>query len=449
MSFQVALFSVSKRINSTKTPTGGDLFNCVLKKPSEILHPIIELDTSMANPKIYNYAIISEFWRCYYVTKWTFSNSLWIAELEVDVLASWRVQIQSLSRYVLRSSSMSNLDIKDTTYPAMITTELIEQNKTSPWAASFNDGCYIVGILGFETNYFIFSLGQLAYFFTYLFSDDYADAVLGNWLTLFPEMKATLNPLQYISSVKWFPFSATGTPYSTVRVGWVNVVVDCLKVNSNSMQGGSITWDTIIQHTQATRGTYLNDAPYSSYSILFPPWGLVQLDSNLVSNSTSIICSYEVCKRSGTGVLTVTNQQGHVFTRLSALVAVDIQIAQKMSQDAGITSVFSTAGAALHGNIAGALQGIGDFAQARIPSATTVGGSGGMESLSGSPSLQYEFRRIADEDLDRRGRPLCEVVTLSSLQGFIQVSNPSVDFEAFKEELEAINAFLEGGFYNE
>jgi hypothetical protein len=147
----------------------------------------------------------------------------------------------------------------------------------------------------------------------------------------------------------------------------------------------------------------------------------------------------------------------HILSWLHSQVGVAQQVSQIVNKGYGFGNAFAPALATsaniFAGNFAGAAatiaSEIGNAAASKIPSATTLGSNGGIDSLRGTPSLQYEFKLIVDEDNGHRGRPLCEMREISTLLGYIQVSKPTILAPTTKEEQEKIIDFMEGGFFNE
>ena len=113
---------VQKRINSTFIPQSFTAtYQCILKEGCSVLNPVISLNIGLLNnPTSYNYAQIESFSRYYYIKNWTFSDSLWHAEMQVDVLASHKSDILGSSAYVVRCSKYSDGNIIDTFYPANV-----------------------------------------------------------------------------------------------------------------------------------------------------------------------------------------------------------------------------------------------------------------------------------------------------------------------------------------
>lgn len=460
MSFTIDLYIFPKKANSTSIPTTGAVnYNCILKDQSSIINPVIGFDIGLANsPAASNYAYIPSFNRYYFIKDWTFKDALWWATLEIDVLASWKTQIAGLECYVTRSASSSNGALLDNTYPGTGNTTLIESQIDSPWqTGSLDDGMFVVGIAGESTTYYLFTKDMLDYVLGYLFSDLFADALTSGWSLVFPSLKAQCNPLQYITSIMWIPFQtvAQGTG-ENIKVGWVDVPAVGWKISGSSLRYGQSDF-TVQRHPQAARGKYLNNAPYSNYALFYPPFGLIPIDADIMANTDTISVLWGVDLRTGQATLTIAAGTAHIQTWTHAQVGLNFQVSQVLNKGFGIGNLIAPAiGAgvsAATGNAAAvALTGaaeIGNFAASKIPHVSTIGTNGGMDTLRGVPALQYEFKEIAAEDNQRRGRPLCAVVQIGTLSGYIKAANVNIQIAGTQEERQAIINFMEGGFFYE
>jgi hypothetical protein len=101
------------------------------------------------------------------------------------------------------------------------------------------------------------------------------------------------------------------------------------------------------------------------------------------------------------------------------------------------------------GAAVGSIGGIENGLRSKIPSARTIGGTGSINSLIGTPTLYSQFAKIVDEDFNRRGRPLCAVRTINTLSGYIQTDKADISTTSTKAEQEQIRSYMEGGFYFE
>lgn len=78
-----------------------------------ILNPIIEIETDV-NLSTFNYAVIDDFYRCYFITDITVvSDRFWKLTLKCDVLTTYSEDIRNLQANVLRNSSLMNLMLED------------------------------------------------------------------------------------------------------------------------------------------------------------------------------------------------------------------------------------------------------------------------------------------------------------------------------------------------
>jgi hypothetical protein len=415
------------------------------------------------SPREYNYAFIPTFDRYYFVREWTFQGGLWHANLEIDALASWKITLGASTCYVLRSSQSYDLDIVDTTYPGTSKTTTLDQQATSPWATDdMANGMFVVGIAGQSTTYYLFYKEALDLFFDYLFSDLYINDLIGDWSIVFPQAKATANPIQFITSIMWIPFQTSGTSVSTIRVGFVDVPCVADRLDGSGIRAGTQTF-TINRHPQAARGSYLNNSPFTSYMLFYPPWGTIPLDPDIMANSDTLYITWLIDLRTGQGTLALTGGAAltHYMSWTHTQVGLNYQVSQVLNRGFGVGNILapliSTGAAALTGNyagaaasgIAGGASAIGNAAMSKIPSATTIGSNGGMDSLRGVPTLQYEFKEIVDEDLDHRGRPLCTNRRIDTLSGYIMVKDADISLPSTKQEQEIIRTFMEGGFFYE
>ena len=461
MAFTVNFYSFSKKENSTARPGGASAsYSCVMKEPCGILNPTIVLSIGNSNPRSYNYAFIPTFDRYYFVREWTYDKGFWYAVMQVDPLASWKDTIGASTCYVLRSAIEYNVNIKDTMYPGNNVTTFFEQRDTSPWLTdSIASGMFVVGIAGESTTYYLFYPEALDMFLEYLFSDMYIDDLVGGWATVFPQVKVQANPLQFITSILWMPFRAGGTSVSTIRVGFVDVPCVADRVTGSGIVAGVLAFPT-QKHPQVLRGSYLNNNPFSAYTLFFPPWGTIPLDPDVVANSETIGAVWSVDLRTGRGTLTITGGAGssHIMSWTHSQIGLNYQVSQVLNAGFGPGNLLSpairtatsptpvTAGI---NAITGGVGAIGDAVSSSIPSATTIGSAGGLNSLRGVPTLQYEFKQVVDEDMSHNGRPLCSNRVINTLSGYILVKDADIAIPCTLEEHQTIKNYMEGGFYFE
>lgn len=464
--------SFSKRNNSTKLPTGGTVHTVYLKDNCSLLHPVFLIESIDRDA---NYCKFDK--RYYYIDDIILStNNIYELHCTIDPLASWRTTIGNSSQYVLRSAAASDGNIVDMFYPAKKDPTVVSKSITNvnapTWASTMDGGCYIVGIVGAEydplhdygfkqgaVTYYAFNPLNFLAFTSSLFTDS-------NWTDFTSPDRYTFNPLQYISSVMWFPFwpaTASGNK-SHVMVGWQSIFTVCKAITSPVA-----TWNyqvTTDAHPQAaTRGNFLNSAPYSEYVLAFPPFGDVVLDPDIAGKHTLINILHKVDFITGKSMLVgrslVQHNGLYEFFRREVQLGVSIQIAQIAANRLGLAqniigSVGSVVGSLISGNVVGAVtgaaSGVVSALQSAQPKSETTGSNDSLISILDfgvTPFLYEKFYNVVDEDNADYGRPLCQTRTISSLSGYILCAHAEIAVPGFAEERDAIVNYMNSGFFYE
>lgn len=462
MSFKVRLYTIEKYDRSTKQPTGtGKEYECLANTPFSILSPTLRLATGDA-VSVYNYVYVPSVDRYYFVNEWTYSRGLWEADCAVDVLASWKSYIGDSTLYVLRSAAQSDGAVIDMAYPTTAKLDVVQKAFTlagsdqEPWNYDGVNGSYVVGIAGRTggaVTYWAMNNAMWSNFTNEIFgSGEYAGIVD-------EAEKRNFNPLQYFVSAKWFPFNiqtAGGT--APITLGWWTMGSKAFQFEASSsrpMFSGTIT---IPKHPQAgARGKYMNSGAFSAYALKLPCFGLVQIPPALIIDSTSLEVEIWTNIADGTGMLKVTaNNRTEPIIFLEAPVGCPVQLSQV---SAGLLSSIANraqAGGGLLGEVVqaarSAITEIGEVVGLPVENSTAVATSGTNASRAMTkitPALLATFTYATDEDVQHRGRPLCKLVKVSTLSGYIQAADGDILAPATESELRSIKAYLEGGFFYE
>lgn len=457
MGFTVRLFTLSKRDNSTKRPTGnGAEYSCIIKSGSGILHPTISLDLGKVNdPSQYNYAYIPDFDRYYFIEEWYFDRALWTASLKVDVLATYKTEIGNSNLYVMRSASAHNGDIIDTLYPAKSGCSFASDIKANPWTS---DMSYVVGVVSQNA-----TCGSLAHYamgrasFTaicqFLLSDVVTEANGFSINDASIELQRSLvEPLQFIKSCVLLPVAVSDTHGQSgdyVYVwGW------------NTGQGGKLLTEndaivktysfTIQKHPDTNaRGNYVNSAPFTSITLTIPPFGTFDIDTSVTCNASTITATIRIDQITGKGTLTVMCN-GIVLNRIEAQIGIPISMSSVTRDYLGVASdVGGSIGDFISGDVLGGLSGIGNALKSLQARANTIGTTGSYGSLIGDFRLDHQFfRPIADDNI-HNGKPLCAMRTLNTLSGYMIIQDGDVPINGTSTEDAQVRNYLETGFYYE
>ena len=505
MGLTVRFWAFAKRENATSRPNDSGASatynNVILKDDCSVVNPALKLKVPLST-RVYdwNYCRIQEFDRYYYVTDWMWQEGLWIAELQVDVLASFHDRIGQQQVYVLRSSSSYDGNIADGTYPTTAgAATYTAYSVTNPFAGLYsgNDGAYIVGIVNRRATgvqYYAMNLLGFRNFCQKLYT--YSSGWLDIDVTEISEdlQKALVNPFQYVVSafylpipVAWFTNNNIGTATQTVYFGWWDVTLTYYvrEIDPGVLYSTTNSLSIPRHPSSSTRGMYLNLSPYSYYTLRYYPFGTVDIDSESICNwnTLDLYTDIDVCTGKAILTLAVNGKSNPIRTMESTLAvpiptaAVNVDYLSLGSKATGIAAAASAIGqlgsgegtffqnavekgknfvanlragntAALASGAKNAASNILSTAMAAKATAEITGQQGSYTLFdTQSLTLSGRFLPVAPEDLDHRGRPLCQVRTINTLSGFILCADADVVIPCTDREKSAIQAYMEGGFY--
>ena len=492
----ITFYQFSKRNNSTKRPTAeGTNLTGDLKQDTSIITPwilISPIQGGIAPSSLYNYAYIPKFNRYYFVSDWVWVGNMWEVNLRLDVLASWKEVIGASTQYVTRSASAYNLNITDSLYPATVDYFISSESIQQVFQPVIANGIWIIGVIGGSSSnsfgaitYYAFTTQQIGWLKAFLFSDDYVHNSIQASDISDGLLKSIYNPYQYIASCMYYPVlpsAIAGSTVSTIKFGWWSVDIPAAyqpkEISITALQAVSTLTITVPRHPQLSRGNYLKHSPYTQYTLCFPPWGLIPIDSGAFDVATDCRISIQVDFVSGVGNLiisAVSNQQVlAIIYQEAKQIGVPVQLAgmvvdysQSQMQNVGIIK-----GAGLIGNLGqsavkhissgdwgGVWSDIQDFASGAkqsfidnasdflIPSVHTGGVNGGIAVYNQLPAFMAKFYKITGENLAHYGRPLCENRTINTLSGFILCADADIAIPGTLEERSAIVSYLNSGFF--
>lgn len=488
----------SKDVNSTKRPSteASTVSNCTIFEPCSILHPAFIL-SPVGGDNVYRYVTycyVPSWARYYWVTDREYIDGRFIIKCDIDVMATYKTEIGLTTQFVVRSASQSNAKITDTAYPLngdIGESVLSYSNLTAPFTDTISSGSFIVGIVGEAdsnvasfgaVNYYEFSLSEFSAFITKLMSND------GDWLDVQSSdlsdstTKMILNPMQYITSCKWFPLSAGGSAASgDIKFGWWNISGVSHKKPPTS--GGYPTKSTLIgfdttavRHPQAaTRGQYMNRAPYSNYRLYMPQVGYIEIPSDIYDESAYIGVDCRIDLASGQMMMDISAKDNALsptktwyIARTTVQIGIDVPIAQIATDiigtaKSGLSAItggisggisgFGSGGVvgAIVGAVGGLLGGAIDTSvKAVTPIANIMPSTGSLAGYFKQPEIICSFKHVCDDVPAIVGKPLCAPAQLNTLSGFTQCATSHIAIKnATREELSQIETYMREGFYYE
>lgn len=495
MAFNVQFYTFAKRLRSTAVPSGsGRTVSCHANETLDLLAPEIVLDWRQEQglPTGYNYAYISDFRRWYRITGWANDGGIWTARLQVDALASWRTELRANTTYIYRSGSSYDGDVMDQLYPTISRYRRLKIGLPRMWSlddatplVSQGDGYYILGIVGDgQTRYYAFTPAKLEEFLAAIYAPAYYNAVLGEFGAVeYPEAKVAIDPLQYISSIRFWPcgIGAPGTDWAlhftglvtSIPVGPVSVTATARVFSAAGAYADTTSYNTTyydlnisgtdFRHPQADeRGDYMQLAPFTAYEVFYPPWGLIALSPQDLMEADYLRIRITADIRSGTAELTLSalhtvNSQvrEYIMVRSSAQVGIDCPLSHYVQPGVAklstLANVVSAGVNLLTGNVMGGIGGasaaIGSAVQGQIPHLSVVGSQASGAAMAGAPYLLVTHTYAANDDLDGRGRPLMARRQLSALSGYVMGDPDEISIACTEPELSEIRAAIGEGCY--
>lgn len=437
----------SKKPNSTKQPSGGRNVTVTLKEGCSVLNPIFILNGFNLSDNYIRWGV-----RYYYVDDIVIlHNNVAEYHCSSDVLATYKSNIGSSTQYILRAASQYNPYVQDMKYPAQASATL--QNILLSGLSTDDTGIYVLGVVGVNStnsvSYYTMGASNFRQLMIALFDDSYLSAQ-----DISVELqKELVNPFQYIVSCYWYPFTAlqVAGDMAQIKFGWWDSGVYGGLLSENGRIVSLEATFELPRHPQAaTRGIYLNDAPYTRYMLNCYSFGSIPINpAPFVANNAGAI-EIDVDVFTGIAQMYVATPNGRLFTEISQF-GVPIQINQNTANVVGgaLSLASGIVGAAFAGNFVGAAQGIASAIQSAYPQVQSKGANGSKVAFMATPNIVAEFRNLPEEDNTSLGRPLCAPRTISALSGYILCENADLDISASPTEKDAILSYMNGGFYYE
>jgi len=447
----------SKKINSTLQPTGASRdYNVYLKENTSIEKPVFILGTGIDSG--INYCQC--FGNYYFVDDIVMISADQVeVHCTLDVLATHKTVIGGYSAFIERAASAHDQWLNDSAVSANqdLVNEAVATTELYPVDI---DGCFIVrtvspGSSSTPTGIasWIMNKSDMVRFLDFITTDSNFPDVLTDSM-----VKTFFNPFQYVISIKWFPIAkadiaGTDTP---MILGWWQP--GTFKLLTSSLYYQNVTLNI---PTKAYNGDFREVNPAFTRVIAdLPNIGIVELDPALIWGSARV----RVCIDWITGEMRLTfgreGTQGGLqvmtdgFSSFSGQIGIDIPVGQSNSMSSQALAAapdMSTLTAAGAGLVTGAVDIINGIKNILSPTLSIIGGSGNVASIISNPRMLLYVRNYGSGDIPNTvyGRPLCKNRVINTLSGFIKCQGASIALAAPDTETQAVNNFLNSGFYYE
>lgn len=457
----------SKRVNSTKQPTGGTTVDVVLKDECDILAPSFILNTTNFD---INY--VQAFGNYYFAQTFNLDGHRTEIKCSLDHLATFKSQIGSYTGLIEFCSASSDVTITD---PRNHPTDLIDATATTFTLSgvSFNTvGGYIIGVLSDAVtgtvgvvDYYTMTTQEMKDFCQELYSQSFVHQLLDEMF---------YSSIESLVSCIWLPMTGIGGSTEHIHIG---------RAVMQSGQGGHIT-DRIVSFSSGlttlnfssnsggagSSMTYLEKAPYCTGILYLPFIGFVPIDMDVAAFTKSIsidgyidILTGDIVYNIKYGAYRVSTYNGNIATKIPISAA----SFDAVGVAAGSLTSIGGLGAALIGGIKGLgakaiLGGLGAAVGGGLSAAksselhTMI--NGGNSSAIGAKLGTSPYAIIFQNEPEvtnllsyqaQHGMPYFKVGTVSACGGYVQTADASVSIPGDGAEQDVVNNYLNSGIYYE
>ena len=455
----------SKRKNSTKQPTGGTSVTVTLKDQCSILSPVFILNTLDFT---INY--VEAFGHYYFADVTNLDGNRSEISCTIDHLASFKSNISAYTGLVEYTSASSNIMITDPRNRPTVEVANAHVSKAFDFSTS-TTGCYIVGVAakggvksGATTFYALSSAG---------FSD-ICDKIYdsGLWSQMWNQFNGVQNA---ILTCFWVPFDLTFVSTYFTGGAIVNFCIgdevvaasDCYNIASRIHTGGLATPGSIsvtfpFQFGGVQVPNYVYKAPYTTITLYLPFVGEIELPADIAADNPKFTIDYQMDILTGDIIYYLNGEEAGLIGTYTGNFASKVPVAGATYDAIGVVRGAITTAIGLGGTfvnptagIAGMFAGVGSAVNSlRLNSQSNGSISSALGGLFiDEAQIDVHTALPAEPALDswkaEQGMPYFKTSTLSSLSGYIKCSNASVDIPGDGAEQDAVNSYLNSGFYLE
>lgn len=446
---EIVLYHFSKRKNSTKRPTGqGTEVPCLLKSATTFQNPTFILQKPMNDMLQFNYAKWADHY--YFIDSTTSINA---GQTEItcteDVLATYKNEISNYTCFIERSSNQTTL-ANDTMYIPTNDWVLSTRNvshKEKIMTSTYSQQ-YIIRVVSRTgvASYYI-NGDQLNNLLDYMYTESNFADVITDAIT-----KLMFDPFKYIVDLKWVPFVESAFNNSNneaIQLGFWDSGVTAKRIDEDTVVNFSYSFAFDNPLYAITDFRYYSPS-FSNYFIKLPFIGVVALNPYKIDESVNAVYQFDATS----GLCNVFLQSKKVvFASYQFQLSVPVQIGYASTNIAQLTtSAVSLVGAGLQGNIAqGISSGIEAGRSITAPEVSMLGTIGNISNILNNQILEFNSYACTSIVPDGASEGYVDgtVRSISGLNGFLKCRNASIEISGFTGDQEAVNNYLNSGFYYE
>jgi len=456
----------NKRRNSTKQPSDASATNknVTLKESTSIENPTFIL-TSVTAPE-WNY--VKAFGHYYFVTDIISStHSMWEIRCEQDVLATHKSAIGNTNAFIKYATNVSFNDLVDERISMKDNFYRIESQEASVFDPETRS--LMISVLGADsaTHTYNIAAESLPTLLNQLFSTNGLEQTM--FASIFDNNERILSSagdcLLSCVCVPWqaeFPQGHSGY----IKLGNYTSSV----VGGYVPAGKKYTFEKTINMPHLYESNdYRFREPYSTYTMFIPSVGVVKIPSGMFDSQIKIEAKLDW---NGQGTIMLRTFTGATFATYPINVGVNIPLGKYTTEGnagtffggigaglaavaGGATAIIASGGvAAIAGGsaaVAGGVTSIGKGIMSMAEKTATGGGvASGFSSLwDGYFRMECVAQETTTIDAALYGKPLMTTGKISDYGGYIQCSGASVSLGSLASDRDAVNSFLNSGFYYE
>jgi hypothetical protein len=446
---EIVLYHFSKRKNSTKRPTGqGTEVPCLLKSATTFQNPTFILQKPMNGMLQFNYVKWADHY--YFIDSTTSINA---GQTEIscteDVLATYKNEISNYTCFIERSRNQTTL-VNDTMYIPTNDWVLSARNvshKEKIMTSTYSQQ-YIIRIVSRTgvASYYI-NGDQLNNLLDYMYTESNFTDVITDGIT-----KLMFDPFKYIVDLKWIPFVGSAFKNNNneaIQLGFWDSGVMAKRIDEDTVINFSYSFAFDNPLYAITDFRYYSSS-FSNYFIKLPFIGVVALNPYKIDKSVNALYQFDATS----GLCNVFLQSKKVvFASYQFQLSVPVQIGYASTNIAQLTtSAVSLVSAGLQGNIAqGISSGIEAGRSITAPEVSMLGTIGNISNILNNQILEFNSYACTSIDPDGASEGYADGNTrkISTCSGYLRCRNASIEISGFTGDQEAVNNYLNSGFYYE
>lgn len=454
----------SKRVNSTKTPSGGTSHTVTLKGGCSVERPVFILTSSD-----YEINYVKAFDRYYFVTDLNLlTNNHMEIICDLDVGATYKSAIGGYTAFVERSATYSDPMIPDP-FVTVKNEEIIWGGVYGSSSYIFSStGMYAVSVLndrgsgaGFTTTYFM-TAGEMMQLAQYCNVDWGNSAVtLLDWF-----QSNYLHTADSVIDCVWIPVSASAIISGSVSYEEVKIGVDQVtSVYGYRATGPVVATDTeYISIPNYYTVDFRKGSPYQKGKLFLPCFGCIDFNPIDFPND-QITVKFDVDCCTGDTVVYISNDSGYLLATYMYNIGVTCPVG-KVNQNvsgvsggiistiaSGAAAIASGGATAVASGISATASAINTIASAVEPMTSYRGSKGGRAAAH--DGLMMRIAVIAKVTTDPtyltyvHGLPFMQYRQISNFSGYVKCSGADVPIDGTENEKIKVNNMLNTGFYYE